>query len=372
MDIFLPDQQTPILVFFNILLYVLIFFVTKKGVTTQSNALVYQKTGIFFILIFILFSFWGWDWFGHLESYNVIKEGGRSHMEDIYYWIAQNISPNYIIFRLFIWGSSFFLLLHIFRRLSVPYQLTLFLWSAFYLIWFSYARVSVAMVLICYALMIRYKPYRSKFFSIILFILAIGGSFFFHKSALFGIVVVLLSLFVTKFGRTTIILLLVSYPILCFLTQYFLNEFLLFEFAEEDSGNLSAGQRYFGRDMRESGWGSIIQSFLEKTPYYMLVLLSVKMLRSKLYYTVPNDIKAFMRLLFFIVFISSIFLFDLGVNTKIVYERFIRFAAIPASIVFCYFYTIKYNFNYIKFTYKLALCGVFYTLIYTLYTVIVS
>ena len=147
------------------------------------------------------------------------------------------------------------------------------------------------------------------------------------------------------------------------------------EFEQDEGGlsaNLSAGQRYLGHDQSVTGLGYMIQSFLEKCPYYMLVFISFRMLRSRMYHVVPSDIKAFMRLLFFIVFISSLFMFDVGANTKIVYERFIRYAAIPACVVLSYLYSIKYNFNYIQFTYKLALAGTIYSLIYTLYNVYVG
>lgn len=376
MDLFLPEEQTATLVIFNIFLFLLIFLFTKNELgsrTEMSN--IFRKLGLSLMLLFILFSFWGWDWFGHLICYRVIKGGGNSHMEDIYYWIAQNLSPNYIVFRFVVWGSGFFLLLHVFKRLSIPYGLTLFLWSSLYLIWFSYARVSVSMVLMCYGICILYRPYKNKVLSVLLSILSIGGAFYFHKSALFGIVVSLLTIFVTKFGRRTFVILLLCYPILLLIVQIYLNEFLMTEFEQDGGGlsaNLSAGQRYLGHDQGVTGIGYMIQSFLEKCPYYILVFISFRMLRSRMYHVVPCDIKAFMRLLFFIVFFSSLFMFDVGANTKIVYERFIRFAAIPACVVLSYFYSIKYNFNYIQFTYKLALAGTIYSLIYTLYNVCVG
>lgn len=376
MHSFLPTEQTAGLVFFNLCLILLMHALMKKTlrppyIVDSSN----RGVTILSMFVFVLFSFWGRDWFGYLNELDVLKFGGRTNIEDIYFWIAQNLSPNYLIFRLIIWGTSLCVLLHIFKRLSIPTHLAVFFFCTIYIIWFSYARVTAAMVLVYYGLTILYKPYKNKILSILLGISAIACAFFFHKSALFGIVVALLTIFVNKFEKKTFIILLLCYPILIYFAKSYLGDFLMVEMESEDGGfgaNMASGQRYLEKSTGEHGPGYLIQSFLEKFPHFLLAIISLLFIRSKYYLEASNDIKAFIRLQFFIVLLSSLFMFDLGANTGVIYTRFLRFAVIPSCIILTYFYSIRFKFKYTQIAYYLAFMGTIYAVVYSMYNAYVG
>lgn len=98
----------------------------------------------------------------------------------------------------------------------------------------------------------------------------------------------------------------------------------------------NVGQSYLGRTSGQKGLGSQIQRLLEVIPYYILAIVSIRLIGKSRYESLPKDIRFVARLLFFIVLLSSVFLFDFGLNTGILYIRFIRFAIIPASVLLSY------------------------------------
>lgn len=376
MHSFLPNAQSASLVFFNLCLLLLMYALMKKALRSP-HTIASSNSGatILLMYVFILFSFWGSDWFHYMESFEYLRMGVSATMEDIYVWIAQKLSINYIIFRLIIWGGSLYVLLYMFKRLSIPTHLAIFFFSTIFIIWFSYARVTVAMVLVYYGITILYKPYKSKKISILLGISAIGCAYFFHKTALFGIATALLAILVNKFEKKTFVILLLCYPILLYFAKSYLGDFLAADASAEDGAigqSMSTGQRYLEKSTIEHGPGYLIQSFLEKFPHFLLAFVSFQFIRSKYYLEASSDIKAFVRLQFFIVLLSSLFMFDLGANTEVIYTRFLRFAVIPSCIILTYFYSTRFKFKYIQIAYYLAFMGTVYAVVYSMYNAYVG
>lgn len=376
MHSFLPTEQTAPLVFFNICLLFLMYVLMERALRPPYCVKVSNKNFVVILMfVFVVFSFWGADWFHYLTEFKVLKLGGRTNLEKVYIWIAQNLSPNYLDFRVVVWGSSLCLLLHIFKRLTIPTHLAIFFFSTIYIIWFSYARVTLAMMLVYYGLTILYKPYKNRLLSFVLAFFSIGSAFFFHKSALFGIVVALLTIFVNRFEKKIFIILLLCYPILVYLAQSYLIDFLMVDMEGEDGGfgaNMAAGQRYLEGSIKGHGTGYLIQSFLEKFPHFLLAFVSLIFMRSKYYLEASSDIKAFIRLQFFVVLLSSLFMFDLGANTDVIYTRFLRFAVIPSCIILTYFYSTHFKFKYTRIAYYLAFMGTIYAVVYSMYNAYVG
>ena len=138
MDIFLPTHQIPGLVLFNIFILLLLFFILKEALEPPHMvSLAKYRFALFLCVIFCVFSFWGTDWFHYLEKFPMLQSGEKGHMEDIYAWIAQNLSPNYIIFRLIIWGGAFFLFIKTLKNLDISIDLAL-LFFAIYNIYINF------------------------------------------------------------------------------------------------------------------------------------------------------------------------------------------------------------------------------------------
>ena len=367
----MPTTQTPYLVFINIIIVAIIYFILNpfSRNSVKKNEQKYILT-IILCFVFCLFSFWGADWFHYQESFPLLKSGWKGNLEEVYLWIAQNLSPNYIIFRLIIWGSAFILFLKTINILSISKYIALYFFGTIYIIWFAYARVSLAMVLVFYGYALLNSCNRSKFIVKITALSAIGVSFFFHKTALFAIGVAIVAFFMKKYPKKTLLLMLLLLPLFVVVVKTQLSSFLMIDFDSEDgdlSSYLMTGQNYMEKNQGISGIGSLIQSFLERFPYYGIAYISYSSLRSKSVNLIPDDVKAFMILQFVIVVVSSIFALDLGVNTSTLYVRFMRFAAIPTTIVMAYFYEYKLNWFLTKRVITLATCGTGYALLYSFY-----
>lgn len=361
-------QQTPWLVFLNILMIVCSCMSLKDAlkypyVVSKRKFVI----GCLICLLFCMFSFWGTDWFHYNESFVMVKAGYYSHMEDIYIWIIQSVSPNYLAFRLIVWGIALGLFYRTIKVLSVSKYLALFLFGSIYIIWFAYARVSLAMAIAFwgYALIVKNKH---TFISVVLGFAILLSSYFFHKSASFAIAVAFLSLLLRKYPRYAICIVLLAFPIIIICANMGVADFMNSNMDMDSTmgSYMAAGQHYMDKDSTVSGIGAILQKLFERTPYYLTAYLSFMMLSRK-NIGIPNDIKAFMMLQILIVIFASIFAFNLGANTDAMYGRFIRFGIIPTPIVLAYLWQSGYRPKTVKLTVYIAIFGTLYALLYSFY-----
>lgn len=369
----IPVTQTPLLVFFNLLLLTMIVLLMRKAIIFPYHvSQVNRRLAIILSIIFVLFSFWGSDWFHYLEAYSNLLSGYSGHMEDVYMAIAQDFSFGYISFRFVIWGVGFILFYILAKRLSVSTDLILFFFLSLWLIWFSYARVSLVMSLAYLGASLLYKPCRSKLFSVILGILLISSSFLFHKTAIFAIVVVVLAVIAGFLKKKTFAFIV---PLLVLVGPYFISSFFLdfmaMDTSEDGMMDLSVkyGQYYLDGDTGTFGVGTILQRFFEVTPYYLLAMLSYMTLLKR---DVERDVAVNMRMVIIIVLIASALSFDYGLNTSVLYIRFMRFAFIPSSIVLAYMWSNNEYRRWTRTTFYIAGFGVLYSILYSLYCNIVG
>lgn len=370
----MPTIQTPLLVLFNVLILVFIFILMRQAIhypyiVKATN----RRLAIYLSLVFVLFSFWGMDWFHYQMAYSDLHSGNSGHMEEAYVFIAQKLSFNYISFRFIIWGSALLLFLLTIKNISINKNIAMFLFGTIWIIWFSYARASLSMILVYYGLSLIYKQSHRKLIYILLGFTLIILSAFFHKSALYAIAA---SFFVILANRLNYKLyILAIFAILLFLRLYmssFVNELLFIESSDDLFGmSISSGQSYMSADTQTKGLGSIVQIFLEVCPYYLLTWQCCKIYFKKAIPKIPNDVNVFIKLLIFITMSSSLFLFDFGVNTTVIYSRFMRFAAIPSVIVLAYLLENKYYKKMTLITLYTALLGTLYAVIYSLYNSLV-
>lgn len=374
---FIPSEQTPFLVLLNTAIIVCIYLLMRKAIIF-NKPVSKGKFRLVIVLcsIFMLYSVWGSDWFHYLEAFDEIKNGYQNSLEEIYYWIINELCSSYITFRVIVWLSAFFFLLQGIRRLNLDRNVALFVFGTCWLALFSYARVSLAFAIMFYGLAFFYRPFFNKvFISRIIAIAIISSSIFFHKSAAFGICCIALCLFFAKIGKRGIIFVLACFPIIAIVAKFYVAQYLLIDFdIEGDMMNSysSVGQRYMLRNVTETGVAAIIHRTLERLPHYLLVIQSIVFIRNKKYSAFPTDIQAFIRVQMIIVILASIFAIDLGVNTSIVYIRFLRFAIIPSTIVLAYYYQHYRNMKLTKYTFTIAFLSAIYSTLYSAYCLIVK
>lgn len=361
-------HQTAWMVFFNILIIFCNYRVLKDALRYPFKvSKAKYKIGWILCLLFCIFSFWGTDWFHYLESYIIIRAGYATSLETIYVWIIQNFCPHYIVFRFIVWGLSLYLFNRIVNSLTVPKELTLLIFSCIYIIWFAYARATLAMVLAFYgfSLIVKNKP---SFKRMILGFIILVSSYYFHKTASFAIGVVVLTFLLKKYPRYALLILLFSFPLAIICAKIGVANFMITDIGGDGdmASYMVTGQQYMELDSTSHGIGAILQNLFERLPYYLIAYLGFSVIRQNVI-TIPNGIKSFIILQFLIVFVSSIFAFDLGVNTSTLYGRFLRFAAIPTTIVMAYLYQSGYRPKFVKFSIWLAACGTLYALLYSFY-----
>lgn len=146
------------------------------------------------ILIFCVFAFWSQDYYGYIESLKLIdfrfpNAEQRTHLEPLYVWIGSFVDGNYTLFRLCIWGVSYILFLKTLQNLDIKSRQAIALFIVYFLLIFSYARVSLGMASLFYGvsllinngkwrvlkmciglamLLLAYNAHKSMFIAIVL------------------------------------------------------------------------------------------------------------------------------------------------------------------------------------------------------------
>jgi len=370
------SSQEPWMVVMNISLLLLIFILLRSilglALKEPDNLLVRccHFGAICLALLFCIFSFWGEDWFHYQEDYEYIKATESSATyEEFYVYLICAVCPHYLIFRLIIWGGAIYLLLIYRFFLGIHRTVFLLIFFTTWFLFFSYGRVSLAMSSL-YAGSVLLVQCSQKFSlnKILFSILLIGLSFFFHKTAIYGIALILLCLPFYN-NRIGLILPIIVVPILLFAIQILLNSLDLSptSSSEDRVGMMSnIANSYFSQDDDSSstkGW--LLAVILEYLSYYIVAIFSFLLIWSKRLED-NKMVKYTAYLLIWIVITSSIFALDFGVNTSIFYGRFLRFSIIPAAVVLSYAYENKLLLSFTRFSYLIAFVSTFYRLSYIL------
>ena len=197
----------------DIVIYIAIYFLLRGALRDKAV----PKNNYFFacllILIFCIYPAWGGDYFHYRESFFSIKQNGYTNMEIPYQYIIKNIADTYFQFRLMVWGVALLLLYYTQKSLPVPLVLCSVIFCLLFLPRFSYARVSLAMSMTYFGLVVLLNK-KTRINYIIGFAI-IGASYFFHKSALFGIAVSVISfLLASSLNKRTVNIFALLYLVL--------------------------------------------------------------------------------------------------------------------------------------------------------------
>lgn len=370
----LPTQGTSLQVFSNVVEIALIFFLLKDALRYPHQVNKQKRNvAIFLMFIFVMFSFWGADWFHYYEGYVDMLKGERGHMEPVYEWIAKRLSFNYISFRFVIWGISFLFVIDLFKRVRVNTNLALFFFGTIWILWFSYARVSAAITLAlwgCSLLLIPYRkiPHTASFF---IGLAAMAASLFLHKTAFFIIIVIAVSYLTIKI-KTGWLVGLLGVAIILFFNN--INDYieLIFSLEGDFSGEgasqaIAYGQFYLSNEGGQNGIGLRISFFIEELSFFLVGLQCLFFSLKKEFKNIPFDIQMFIRITLFIVVISVLLNFVGGFNTATLFRRFLRYAQITSAIVFSFFWERKKYPFLNKTTLAVGLLSTIYALGYQWY-----
>lgn len=367
-------RQTPLLVFSNLLLIIIIFtalapsFFRNKKVQTWRVAI-----AILCSFLFVLFSFCDTDWFHYQELFTYIKTHTtfHTHIEDVYIYLIKHVCPNFIVFRLIVWGTALLLFIGTLKRFQINLDISFFIFGTSFLPLFAYARVTLAIALLLYGCIVILCPYRRfKYLSVSLGILLVVSSFFFHKSAGIGIATAILC-FVWKHSTKNSWFYIILLFALCVTLLYILVPLFVSTSIQEDADFVQSSQDYLSRSYgnKTVGISRYFYLTLERVPYYLTAILCYKLLTN---YHIPNNYKFMAQFSFLTVIVATLFVFDYGANTGLFYARVLRFIIIPATITLCYAFQHKLYTNWITAIFITAFSSTLYKLAYGVYNSVLT
>lgn len=166
-----------------------------------------RKTFVFswlLMLLFCLFAYWDTDYFSFRVGFYTSLSDFR---DPLYYYLSKISFNSYTIFRFYIWGGALLLLVKTVQRLHINRNMCAFVFSIFFLLIFSYARVSLGMAMYFYGLSFLLVPNKNRTIaSYIWGVIFVGCSYFGHRSMLLPILFT--PLIFLKFNKYTIAILL--------------------------------------------------------------------------------------------------------------------------------------------------------------------
>ncbi|MEA5099158.1 MAG: EpsG family protein [Bacteroidales bacterium] len=325
------------------------------------------------IFIFFIFSFWGGDWFNYYEAIIEMKLYGSNFelltgyesLELPYWYIARFVNYNYILFRIVVWGSIFILVFKTQKRLELDNNIFLISFVFISMLLLSYARVSLAMSLAFYGYSFIVKPkINSKLRSYILGLLFIISSLFFHKSAIFLLVIFPLSLF--KLSKKTIFLSFMLFPVLIFIIKTTGFDYIMNKSIDDESIiNLRSAQEYLNADDYQYGVGMYISNILLYSVFYFSFWIILRHVFSEKYCNMPKHVQKYTNAVFWIILFSSIFLFTGTIS--VFYYRLLYFSVIPLSFFVAYIMSQNIDFNLSRILIIVSIIWSFYMVSYSFY-----
>mgnify|MGYP003498960901 FL=1 len=371
------ESATVIQLLFNLFLWMMMLLIFKKAFyfpyrIKRTN----RNVAIFLILIFCLYPFFGGDYFHYRQMYNEFNAGGFIPLEKIYQWIIGNLSFSYLSFRLIVWGAALWLLFKAYKRVTVPFDLCLALFASMFMIWFSYARVSLAMAMILFGMTFVIRPAkRMPIVSVIVGVSLILCSEFFHRSAIIGIAAAFGALLLTNADKKRILLIGLLFPVAILILTKLLDNFMTIDLDYDTfiTGNQRDGYLNDTETGRHSrGIGELISNFLTRTPMFLVAFLYLYIIFKNKYMQLPKDVRYIASYAFIIVLIATAFSFDLGFNTYVLFYRTLTFAMVPSAVFIASVREIKFAKNLTELIVLIGISGVAYTLLYSTYCAIVG
>lgn len=350
------------IIMYAVMMLLMIPYYFKPDTDNKSrNVIIFT---IFFL--FCLFPLYSPDTFAYYTYYLSIKEGNNFGvpLEQIYFDIISG-TDSFLLFRLIVWGGACACVWITLKSLKIRVGAFLLFFIGLFILKYSYARAFLSFALVFLGMALFYMGKRTLMSKIIGLCIIISASIF-HKSALFGVSIALLTILIPTLNKNIVKLLLVIYPLLIILAEILISNFFDIGFEEGDLAQ-NAAQYYLKADTRELGIGKMIENILTRYSFYAAAYLYIAMVFKGSFNQLPLKIRKFATAGFLIVYLSSIFIFNLGYNTQVYYYRLLHFSIIPISVFLGYLYQIRYRFGFVKTTWKIGFVGCLYSFLYTLY-----
>lgn len=289
------------------------------------------------VLIFCLFAYWDTDFFSFRQDF--FSPNFNDFRDPLYYYLSFAAFKSYTIFRLLIWGTGLLLFKKTIERFSISKNIAIYIFVLFFLLTFSYARVSLGMAMFFYGASLLLNPSKDhRSLSIIAGLLFIACSYWGHRSM--SLLILLTPMLMVKLNKKTSILL-----ILAGVTFSSLAAILLSKLAGGEiilSGELSdvgdAASHYAANESTiDYNWKFMLIKNLRNYSFMVLILYFIwKMTLSKDSYRIMPYIKRLTALCCTILIIAISFMNVLGLGAEVIGYRYLYMLGIPSCIILSY------------------------------------
>lgn len=319
---------------FNFLIMNIIFLLVSRYKFHSQ-----EKKGLWFaLLLFCLYAFWDTDYFSFAR---VFYEGLEDFRDPIYQYIAKISFGSYIVFRFWIWGGAILLVRDTAKRFKLNENNFCFVFTVFFLLTFSYARVSLGMALYFWGLsflLIKDRAFFYRFFKVVVsFIFA----YWVHRSML--VIILLTPLAFIKLTKKKIVFFAVLLPFIILSIQIVLGNII--------AGALLSGENEFSQSALGYAQSAIEVSFnwkwelittLRYWSFYiaLIYILYIFFIKNK-WKDCNSEIRSLLTLTLFIIIMAVTILVIAGnkiLGLWVVGYRYLYMSGIPLCIIMSYLY----------------------------------
>lgn len=325
-------------------------------------------------LLYYLFPMSGSDYWGYKE---MVETAGVTdldlisqytyHMEKPYWWITNMVNNNYFLFRLVVWGGSLFFFWLTAKQLGIDKSIFVFYLCVFIVQMTAVSRVSLAIAMSSFGASLIISPYnKGRFIKVLLGASVIGLSMFFHRSAVFLLLVFPLS--IIRWNKRIIWAFVIAFPLLVMMANLNLIDFISGDFSEDALIDSSTAEYYLNYNKRVFGIGRIIYLALQYLCMIITIVVLYKAINKGDYKKWPKYVQFFCNAYLFTALFSAVFLFSLDGSTEKIFERLIAFSYFPQAVCLSYFLMTNYKPKTISIINYLIIGYFLYsTLYFTLY-----
>lgn len=368
------DQTSIYTISIDLIILVLLYLCMRPVLVKSEDLTVNRlRFSILLIVFFCVMATWSGDWYHYQTIFDTLKADpdNTSHMEGIYDFLIQEVCPFYLSFRLIVWGAALGLFGFAIKRLGLDANYAWCILGLGFLPFFSYARVSIVPAILIVGASLCFAPFaRRRGLSLCMGLLLLVLSLFFHKTAFFGLLVMLFCFFVPQTTKNSWFYFMLGFLVASVILRYvfqsllsldFSNEVAISDFVDKTKGT-SSSFVYFNLSV-----GPLTTALFEHVPYFLTAFLAFKIQNQ---YEAPRPIMTIIKFEFYMVIFSMLFLLDLGTSTSLLYGRFLRFSILPGVITLAYARQYGLFKKLTSTIITLAVIGSFYQIIYEMYCAI--
>lgn len=292
-----------LLYWFKPVYYGKIAFLSKRSNSTKQ----FIYYGVV-LLTLSVFGFYDLDFYSYFNAFILYRNGGKSEaMEPIYQCLIEVI-PNYFLWRLLIWGVSLILMCKTIKRLQLNAETTLIFVTLLYVFSFYKLRNTLGFSIFFWGIALFQTPRESiKTLEQFIGICLVGLSYFFHKSMVLTIVMLIPC--VLSFSKLQVTCLLFAWPFFITVVTFLLNYITTINISEfsDDMNFISKAVSYASaQGDSDANLFGIIQSSL----MHVSVLLPLLYITLELVYRrvpIPKRLIVFYKLWFISTYVAYLF-----------------------------------------------------------------